>query len=62
MGNLNTTQAGKKLGISRIRVRQLINKGRLPAEKVGRDWVIKEKDLKKVMNRKPGRPKKNRGN
>lgn len=40
------------------RVHQLINEGRLPAEKMGRDYLIKEDDLKLVEDRKPGRPRK----
>lgn len=40
------------------RVRQLVLEGRLPAEKFGRDLVIKESDLKRVEDRKPGRPPK----
>jgi hypothetical protein len=31
---------------------------RLPAQKLGRDWFIEEKDLALVANRKPGRPPK----
>ena len=54
---LSTRETGKRLGISPLRVRQLILNGRLPASKFGRDWMIKEKDLDKVKNRKPGRPK-----
>lgn len=41
-----------------MRVQQLIWDGRLPAEKMGRDYFIKEDDLKLVADRKPGRPKK----
>ena len=60
MGKLLTTQeAGKLLGVGRLRVRQLISSGRLPAMKFGRDWVISKDDLSKVANRKSGRPKKN---
>jgi excisionase family DNA binding protein len=58
---LNTQEAAKKLGVNHSRVRQLISGGRLPAQKIGRDWIIKESDLKKVADRKPGRPRKNRG-
>lgn len=57
---LTTKQAAKTLGINDSRVRQLILSGRLPAQKIGRDWIIQEKDLKKVSDRKPGRPKKER--
>ena len=55
---INTKQAGKKLGVNAQRVRQLIAAGRLPAQKVGRDWLIKERDLVEVADRKPGRPRK----
>ena len=57
---LTTKQAAKALGINDSRVRQLILSGRLSAIKIGRDWIIQKKDLKKVENRKPGRPKKER--
>jgi hypothetical protein len=39
----------------------LISGGRLPAEKFGRDYMIKEEDLKLVEDRKPGRPPKAKG-
>ena len=53
---LSVADAAEKLNVSRWRINQLINGGRLPAEKVGRAYVIKEPDLKLVENRKPGRP------
>ena len=44
--------------ISRLlRVFQLVQEGRLPAQKIGRDYVIDSADLKLVKNRKPGRPR-----
>jgi excisionase family DNA binding protein len=55
---LNTRQAAKILEVNDSRVRQLILAGRLPAQKVGRDWIIFEKDLKKVADRVHGRPRK----
>ena len=58
---INTKEASKLLGVNGQRVRALIAAGRLPAQKVGRDWVIRERDLAKVADRKPGRPRKNRG-
>jgi len=59
---LTTKEAGKRLGVTDKRVIALIWAGRLPAEKMGRDWMIKESSLKLVANRKPGRPlKKKRG-
>lgn len=57
---LNTTAAAEKLNVSAIRVRQLIKNGRLPAQKVGRDYIIQEKDLALVAHRQTGRPAKDR--
>jgi excisionase family DNA binding protein len=55
---LSVPEAAEKLGVSRWRVNQFINENRLPAQKVGRAYIIKETDLKLVENRKPGRPSK----
>jgi excisionase family DNA binding protein len=55
---LTTKEAAARLGISVLRVQQLIWAERLPAEKMGRDYFIKEADLKLVADRKPGRPRK----
>jgi excisionase family DNA binding protein len=55
---LTTKEAAARLGISRRRVNDFINEARLPAEKFGRDHLIKESDLKLVEDRKPGRPPK----
>lgn len=55
---LTTPEVAKRLGITLARVQQLIWKGRLPAQKIGRDYVINEDDLKLVADRKPGRPAK----
>jgi len=58
MNILNTKEVAKKLNVSSIRVRQLIRNGRLPAKKVGRDFVIDEKDIALVAERQTGRPPK----
>ncbi len=55
---ITTSEAAEKLGISIDRVQALIRAGRLPATKFGRVYMINEKDLAKVQDRKPGRPKK----
>jgi excisionase family DNA binding protein len=55
---LTTKQAAERLSVSIGRIHQLINEGRLPAEKLGRDYVIREEDLKLVEDRKVGRPPK----
>lgn len=57
---LSVAEAAEKLNISRWRINQLINEGRLPAQKVGRAYVVKESDLELVKDRKPGRPAKNK--
>ncbi len=53
---LSTPQVAERLGVTVSRVQALIWAGRLPAQKVGRDYVILEDDLKQVKDRKPGRP------
>ena len=58
MESLTTKQVAERLGITPRRVQALIEAGRLPATKFGRDYMIKEKDLKLVEVRKVGRPKK----
>lgn len=55
---LTTNDVAQELGVSRIRVLQLIGEGRLAAEKMGRDWVIKREALAAVKDRKMGRPRK----
>ena len=54
---LTTLEAADSLGVTPRRVRALIQSGKLPAEKKGRDYLVNQKDLKLVKNRKPGRPK-----
>lgn len=58
MEYLDTQQAADRLGITRRRIQALINSGRLPATKFGRDYQIAPADLERVSERKPGRPAK----
>lgn len=53
-------QASKILNVNETRVRQFIYGGRLLAQKVGRDLLIKDEDLTAFakIERKTGRPKK----
>jgi len=53
---ITTKEAAKILEISQRRVQALVTAGRLPAVKMGGVYLIKEKDLKLVADRKPGRP------
>ena len=55
---LSVAEAAERLGLTRARVNQFISENRLPAQRVGRSFVIKEKDLALVENRKTGRPTK----
>ncbi len=55
---LSVVEAAERLGVNRQRVQVLITEGRLPAQKIGNSYVIKESDLELVKERKTGRPKK----
>ena len=55
---LSVTEAAGDLGITRQRVLQLIEDGRLDAQKVGNSYIIKKSALNEVRERKPGRPAK----
>ena len=55
---LSVKQAAEALGVNRQRVQQLIESKRLPAEKVGAFYVIREIDLELVRERRTGRPPK----
>jgi excisionase family DNA binding protein len=59
---ITTKEAADRLGVSAARVRQLVLAGNLPAEKFGRDLMIKESDLKLVEDRPMGRPPKAKAN
>ena len=50
-----THEAAARLGVTVRRVQALIAAGRLPAEKRGRDWQIRQDDLDRLEKLKPGR-------
>jgi excisionase family DNA binding protein len=55
---LSTKEAAEKLNVSPMRVRQLIQEEKLKAKRIGRDYVIDERDLATVQTYgKAGRPK-----
>lgn len=57
MALLNTQQAAEKLGVSAIRIRQLIRAGKIVAVNLGRDYAIEESALDGVVvYGKSGRP------
>jgi excisionase family DNA binding protein len=49
---LSTSEAAAALGLTIGRVQQLIWAGKLPAQKIGNRYVVKESDLKRVKTRK----------
>lgn len=53
---ITTAEAAENLGVHRTRVQALIRTGRLPALLLGGTYIIEEKDLALVADRKPGRP------
>lgn len=55
---LTTKEAAERLGVTPARVRQMVLSNQLPAEKFGRDLVIKASDLELVADRPIGRPPK----
>ncbi|MGH9945933.1 MAG: helix-turn-helix domain-containing protein [Pyrinomonadaceae bacterium] len=55
-GFISTKEAAAKLNVSVRRVQALIAAGRLPAEKIGNSFAIREADLKPLNRRKNGRP------
>lgn len=54
MNLLTTKEAAVRLNVTVRWIQALITGGRLPAERKGRDYFIKESDLKLVANLKPG--------
>jgi excisionase family DNA binding protein len=59
---LTTIEFAEAVGLTDIRIRQMITRNELPAEKKGRDWLIDAKFVTTVLNRpeRRGRPKKER--
>lgn len=53
----STEQAAKILSVSPSRVRQLINANMISANKIGRDHIISEAEIKKYISN----PKKSKG-
>ena len=58
MDLMTVKEVSEKLEVTIGRIHQLIKVGRLPAEKLGSQYVIREADLCRIENRKPGRPPK----
>jgi excisionase family DNA binding protein len=57
---LSVRDAAAALDLSEPRIKQMIYRNELKAQKVGNQWIIFEADLSDMKNRRePGRPKKN---
>jgi excisionase family DNA binding protein len=54
---ITASEAAKILDISKTRVLQLINLGIIPAERVGKQFILKERDVRAARGRKTGRPR-----
>jgi len=54
---VGTEQSAAALQVTTRRIRALIASGRLPAIKVGRDWLIDPADLEKIRARPAGFPR-----
>lgn len=52
---LTTHAAALRLGVSVRRVQALIHAGRLPAEKIGRDWLLDPAAVDRHEREPPGR-------
>jgi excisionase family DNA binding protein len=62
MGNddqlLSTKEAAEKLGVTVRAVQLAIQDGRLEAKKIGRDYMIYESALSRIVKKPAGRPPK----
>jgi excisionase family DNA binding protein len=56
--NITTNEAASVLGVTRQRVLQLIQDGRLKAEKFGNVYMIRRGDLEHIQSLPMGRPPK----
>jgi excisionase family DNA binding protein len=57
---VTSAEAAKKLGFTADHIRNLIKKGKLKAEKLGRNWIIDVKFLKKIKRQRFPRAKKDK--
>lgn len=56
---VTSAEAAESLGFTQDHVRKLINRGRIKAEKLGRNWIIEKKNLDKIHRQRFPRPKEN---
>jgi hypothetical protein len=58
---LTSIEAAREIDRSPQQISLLIRQGKLPAQKRGRDWLIKESDLQLILNIPKDRPAGTRG-
>ena len=49
---LTSAEAATLLGFTPDHVRNLINQGKIKAEKIGRNWIIEKKNVTKVQRQR----------
>lgn len=49
---ITTAMAAEKLGFTANWIRRLILKGKIRAEKIGPDWLMKEKDIAHIKRQR----------
>lgn len=47
---LSTNEIAKRVNLTRARITQMIRDNIITAEKIGRDWVINENQIKIIQN------------
>jgi excisionase family DNA binding protein len=57
---MKTDEVAAELDVSKTVVWRQIRRGTLPAEKFGRDWLVRREDFErfKALDRRRGRPRK----
>ena len=58
---ISTAEVAQRLGIHHFSVCRIIKRGRLPAQLIGKSWVVREEDveeLAKSYEARKGRPRK----
>jgi excisionase family DNA binding protein len=56
---LTSAEVAQALGVSHDYVRKLITKGKIKAEKLGRNWIVNKKNLEHVSRQRFPRTKEN---
>ena len=54
---LTTAQAAAVLGVSAHEARRLCRVGLLPAQRLGRDWLVREQDAREYVRGRRGQPR-----